>query len=163
MSTIIDQYREKLDAGKAVTESEWSSLVSKLANEANVTETEIVAVMQSSGRTLDELEQAVKVKKREVELRKLVEQYPAAMRKSQTAEAEKTAYHLRRQKSWADFQAEDKLIHAACYEAQCDVVSIRAAVGELEELIGEQITLPMIPDLEPPDTPATIGRKAKRA
>lgn len=140
--TVLEKYRQKSEAARAAAEGAWEELVIKLATDAKVSDKEITAALESTGRGEDDLERDVAKEKKRIDLWEIAKGYPAALQQLRTAKNAAAEFNQRLQQTNQDLVAEGQKFQGDILAAQGQLGDINAAIRELEELTGEAVVWP---------------------
>ena len=136
MITLLQKLASKFASEKQNAETEWQSLVKKIAgDEAN--ETEVTKVLRASGRSLDELETDVIREQRITELKAIAEQLADAVKSSEEAQAAHSSFLQRRLEVISKLGDENTVLVIAMQSAQAQADHCRAAEIELDLLLRD--------------------------
>ena len=136
MITLLQKLASKFASEKQNAETEWQSLVKKIAgDEAN--ETEVTKVLRASGRSLDELEADVSREQRLAELKAIADQLADAAKASEAAQAAHSSFLERRLEVIAKLRDENFVLVTTMQAAQAEADRCRAAQIELESMLRE--------------------------
>ncbi|MFM9961768.1 MAG: hypothetical protein ACKV2Q_11140 [Planctomycetaceae bacterium] len=134
--TVLDRLREKAEAEKLAIETQWNTLVQKVATDS-ASEKEVADALRSTGRSLAELEAATDRQRKRNRLLALIGSIPAALATEQAARTAFKALQRSQQEQLVAMKAAYKISHGALTSATWKRTQAENARFDLDSMSRE--------------------------
>ncbi len=140
LPSLLDRMKAAAEVAKQKVESDWNSLVLKLAIGADVSEAEVIAIVTAASKPLDDLAAAVDRQREVNRLRSVVAEFDEAEREHNRTWVALREFRVRERETIKALQLENKQVRGDHYYADRRLNQVREAAEQLSRM-GLQINL----------------------